>query len=96
VAGLPARHARDRRGQPYGAVVHASTAGDLRLAVEITWGGHQALRAEYAMVFAGRRASDGKPVFTTTPARASAVARCHARQRNPPSPGSPCAPAGRP
>jgi hypothetical protein len=66
----------------FGAVVHASKAGDLRLAVEITWGGHQALAAEYAMVFAGRRPGDLKPVFmTTTPAGAAAVARRYARQR---------------
>jgi hypothetical protein len=66
----------------YGTVVHATGAGDLRLALEIKWGEREALRAEYAMVFAGRRPSDGKAVFiTTTPARAAAVARRYARQR---------------
>jgi hypothetical protein len=66
----------------YGAVVHAQGAGDLRLALDIKWGEHEALRADYAMVFAGRRQSDGKAVFiTTTPARAAAVARRYTRQR---------------
>ncbi len=66
----------------YAAVVDAKGARDLRVAVEVNWGAHPALRADYAMVFVGRRASNGEPVFmTTTPGRAAAFARRYARQR---------------